>query len=296
MSVAVGPHAHRALDEIDFLVTWRDTSPEVHRVVTAERRDGRIRLVAYPFASEALVTPPPGPQIKYWPIECGAGMVMERTRKDRQDARRLLRHWERRWTQFPDAFEGPLSPAAEILACSLPRAARLLVLADGSGRDSTWLAQLGHQVTAVEVSPAAVALARSRAQRSHVSVNHICADAVAWVDTTSAAGPWDGILSVYGHLGQRQNLHVAHRLLRTLTPQGALVVLTSPSVTTAEELGQTWGTSATTVNGPNGPALLAHKGLFPAIVDGDTLDLTPGTMTLLGGRAMTLLGGRGDAN
>ncbi len=64
-----------------------------------------------------------------------------------------------------------------------PRA-RVLCVADGEGRNSVHLAGLGHDVTAFDLSPVAVAKARSLARERGVVVHHGEGDLLAQ--------PWDG--------------------------------------------------------------------------------------------------------
>ena len=51
-----------------------------------------------------------------------------------------------------------------------------LLIADGEGRNSVWLAEQGLDVTAVEISAVAVANAKKLAQGKHVAVNFLIAD------------------------------------------------------------------------------------------------------------------------
>lgn len=52
----------------------------------------------------------------------------------------------------------------------LPQGAEILCVADGEGRNSVWLAQQGHRVTAFDVAPVAVGQAKDLAARRGVSV------------------------------------------------------------------------------------------------------------------------------
>ncbi|MEM7497671.1 MAG: methyltransferase domain-containing protein [Pseudomonadota bacterium] len=55
-----------------------------------------------------------------------------------------------------------------------------LMLADGDGRNGTWLAALGIAVTAVDYAPAATAQARARDARAGVVAERITADLERW--------------------------------------------------------------------------------------------------------------------
>jgi 2-polyprenyl-3-methyl-5-hydroxy-6-metoxy-1,4-benzoquinol methylase len=59
---------------------------------------------------------------------------------------------------------------------------RILCVADGEGRNSVWLAKLGHQVQAFDISDVGFAKARRLAQESQVNVDFAVAgcDDFAW--------------------------------------------------------------------------------------------------------------------
>ncbi|MCF6232044.1 MAG: class I SAM-dependent methyltransferase [Rhodobacteraceae bacterium] len=65
-------------------------------------------------------------------------------------------------------------------AVRLPKAARILCVADGEGRNSAYLASIGHQVTAFDRSELGVAKARALAEELGVSVDYHIADISDW--------------------------------------------------------------------------------------------------------------------
>ena len=71
---------------------------------------------------------------------------------------------------------------------------RLLSVADGEGRNSVFLAGLGHQVTAMDGSEVGVAKARRLAEAKGVSVDFQVADIASW-DWTAKA--YDAVLGVF---------------------------------------------------------------------------------------------------
>lgn len=78
--------------------------------------------------------------------------------------------WNQRYDQ--DGFLFGTEPAAFLVAQAplLPAASRVLCVADGEGRNSVYLAQLGHDVTAFDASTKAVEKARSLAKTRDVTV------------------------------------------------------------------------------------------------------------------------------
>ncbi|MGE3166333.1 MAG: class I SAM-dependent methyltransferase [Planctomycetota bacterium] len=75
--------------------------------------------------------------------------------------------------------------------------ARALDVAGGTGRHSLWLAERGLDVTLVDVSQVAIALALREAQLRGVSIRTICGDLESPDTLAGLAGPWDVILSFH---------------------------------------------------------------------------------------------------
>ncbi|MBN2631664.1 MAG: class I SAM-dependent methyltransferase [Rhodobacteraceae bacterium] len=104
----------------------------------------------------------------------------------------------------------------------LPPAARVLSVADGEGRNSTYLAGLGHKVTAIDASSVALDKARALAATRNVAVDFAQVDILAW-DWPEAA--FDAVLGVFIQFlppGPRAGLH--RNLARAVRP-GGLVLL-----------------------------------------------------------------------
>ena len=109
-----------------------------------------------------------------------------------------------------------------ILARSDFRAASALCLADGDGRNGTWLARQGLAVTAADVSAVATEQALAFDSAAGVSVERIVADLAAWAPPADRR--WDAVFIFYLHgtapLRQRA-LRVA---VDALAPGGWLVL------------------------------------------------------------------------
>jgi len=107
-------------------------------------------------------------------------------------------------------------------AARLPRASRVLSVADGEGRNSLWLAEQGHAVTAFDLSPIAVDKARRWAAERGVSV----AFHVAGVDDWDwAPDRFDAVVAIFVQFADpalRQRLFDG--MWRTLQPGGLLLV------------------------------------------------------------------------
>lgn len=77
------------------------------------------------------------------------------------------------------------------------RACRALCLADGDGRNGTWLAQCGYEVTAVDHSAEATRRALARDKVAGVTVERITADLADWMP--EAGRSWDLSCILYLH-------------------------------------------------------------------------------------------------
>lgn len=100
---------------------------------------------------------------------------------------------------------------------------RVLDVGAGSGRDAAWLARRGHQVVAVEPSPAM----RVEASKHHEDLN------IQWEDErlpdmprASSQGPYDLILlsAVWMHVPQVQRKRAFRKLINLLSPGGTLAI------------------------------------------------------------------------
>lgn len=70
----------------------------------------------------------------------------------------------------------------------------VLCVADGEGRNSAWLAEQGHAVTAFDFAPNAVAKAKRLTQRRNVSVTHALGDVCTW---PWASERYDALVAVF---------------------------------------------------------------------------------------------------
>ena len=93
-------------------------------------------------------------------------------------------------------------------AARLPPRGRVLCLAEGEGRNAVHLAGLGHAVTAVAGSAAALAKALRLAADRRVRLDTVQADLSAW---RIPVGVWDGIVAIFAHLppATRARMHRA---------------------------------------------------------------------------------------
>lgn len=103
----------------------------------------------------------------------------------------------------------------------LPPHSRVLVPGDGEGRNGVWLAQQGHEVTAVDCSSVGLDKARALAAQRGVQLHTELADLTEWQVPPQ---PFDALVLVFVHLPAAIRTQVHQRLIKALKP-GALVLI-----------------------------------------------------------------------
>jgi SAM-dependent methyltransferase len=100
-------------------------------------------------------------------------------------------HWDERYAQGDTPWEtGRPSSELERVVAEVPiRPGRALELGCGTGANAVWLARQGFDVTALDLSPAAVERARRRADEAGARVRFLAADVLN--PPPELAGPFD---------------------------------------------------------------------------------------------------------
>lgn len=119
---------------------------------------------------------------------------------------------------------------------------RALELGCGDGTAAVWLATRGWAVTAVDISPVALELARSRAIEAHLTVAWKLADLLDYVPP---AGHFDLVVALFLHLREAERRVVYGRAADALRPGGTLIVV-----------GHDLSNLTAGVGGPGDPTLL----------------------------------------
>lgn len=130
--------------------------------------------------------------------------------------------WNERYAREDYLFG--TEPAAFLAAQAhrVPPGADVLCIADGEGRNSTWLAGLGHTVTAFDPAPNALAKARRLAQARGVTVAFHEAGTEDWPWTADAH---DAVAAIFVQFAPPQARSVLFaNIARTLRPGGLLLL------------------------------------------------------------------------
>jgi SAM-dependent methyltransferase len=97
----------------------------------------------------------------------------------------------------------------------------VLCLAEGEGRNAVFLAQRGHAVTAIDLSPVGLAKAQALAASRGVSITTQAVDLAAY---TIAPNAWAGIVSTWGHLPPALRRRVNRQVVAGLQPGGVFIL------------------------------------------------------------------------
>ena len=103
-------------------------------------------------------------------------------------------HWDQRFSRPGLLFGEQPNRFLEREASRLPSHCRVLSVADGEGRNALYLASLGHQVTAFDISPVAVTKARALAEQRELQVDWHVSSVEAW---NWDGPPWDAVVAVF---------------------------------------------------------------------------------------------------
>lgn len=137
-------------------------------------------------------------------------------------ATEALERWNQRFSE-PGYLFGP-EPNAFLVRHGprLPHHAEVLCVADGEGRNGTWLAAQGHRVTTFDLSPVAVAKARSLATERRVTIEHHVAGIEGW---DWAPQRYDAVVAIFIQFASAQQQGPLFAgMWRTLKPGGLLLI------------------------------------------------------------------------
>ena len=151
---------------------------------------------------------------------------------------------------------------------------RALCLGEGHGRNAIWLAKLGLNVTAVDLSSVGLAKAVEWASQSGLELTAVEADLSKWVIEPDA---WDLIVSIFCHLPSAIRAHVHRGVVSGLANEG-LFVLEAYRPT---QIGRGTG-------GPSDPDMLPTQALLATELEGlEVLESREITRNVLEGRSHT---------
>ncbi|MCU0619044.1 MAG: class I SAM-dependent methyltransferase [Gemmatimonadaceae bacterium] len=129
--------------------------------------------------------------------------------------------WDARYASDDYAYGTEPNAFLASVAGTFPRGSRVLVPADGEGRNGVWLAEHGFDVTTVDMSRAGCDKARSLAARRGVSPTIICADLTTW---SWPVGTMDAVAAIFLHLSPALRAPLHAKMRDALAPGGLIVL------------------------------------------------------------------------
>jgi SAM-dependent methyltransferase len=130
--------------------------------------------------------------------------------------------WESRYAGADYAFGK--EPNYFLASCKrlLPKSGRVLVVADGEGRNGVWLAEQGLDVLSIDFSPTALRKARALAAEHHVAITLQQADVHTW-DYPEAS--FDVVVEIFTQFSSPPERAMKWAgMRRALKPGGLLII------------------------------------------------------------------------
>lgn len=129
-------------------------------------------------------------------------------------------NWDERYRESGYIYGTAPNAFLESVVDRLPLG-KILMLAEGEGRNAVYLASLGYQVTAVDGSAVGLRKAAELAHVRGVAITAIVADLDGFRIEPAA---WDGIVSCYCHLPPAIRVPLHRQVVSALRPGGVLVL------------------------------------------------------------------------
>lgn len=130
--------------------------------------------------------------------------------------------WDDRYREHDEAIWSGRPNGRLVVEVGALAPGRALDVGCGEGADAIWLARQGWDVTAVDVSPVAVARARAAAERAGVVVDWVCDDVLA---TPFPPASFDLVSLQYSALPQAAGEAAFRALLDAVRPGGVLLAV-----------------------------------------------------------------------
>lgn len=129
--------------------------------------------------------------------------------------------WDQRYSEDKFAYGTQPNDFLALEYSRIPKAGKVLCLAEGEGRNAVFLAKQGYCVTAVDQSSVGLQKAQTLAAQNGVEISTEVADLANY---DLGENTWDGIVSISAHLPPllRQSIH--QQVVRSLTEQGVLIL------------------------------------------------------------------------
>jgi SAM-dependent methyltransferase len=132
-----------------------------------------------------------------------------------------MNKWDQRYGEAGFAYGTEPNGFLEASLNHLPPSGTVLCLADGEGRNSVFLAQQGHTVTAIDSSSVGLAKAKTLAAERGVSITTCIADLT---DYQLPENKYDAIISIFCHLPPQDRRQLHGQVVASLRKGGVFLL------------------------------------------------------------------------
>jgi len=129
--------------------------------------------------------------------------------------------WDERFSQAEPVYGHEPNSYVKAQTSLLEPGVKILVPADGYGRNGVWLAQRGFQVHTVDLSPVGVERARRAAQAAGVDIKMEVADLATWHWPVEE---YDAVVTIFFHLPPHVRARIHGAMVNALRPGGMIIL------------------------------------------------------------------------
>ncbi|GAA4437433.1 class I SAM-dependent methyltransferase [Bremerella cremea] len=129
--------------------------------------------------------------------------------------------WNERFGQSEYIYGKEPNAFLKASAFYFPPSGKVLCLAEGEGRNGLFLAQEGHQVSAVDLSTEGKRKAEQLAAENNVTIDYTISDLN---DFDYGVERWDAIVSIFAHIDSASRRSIYPRLVEALKPGGVFLL------------------------------------------------------------------------
>ena len=128
--------------------------------------------------------------------------------------------WNQRYNQPDYVYGTQPNDFLSSVAPHIPKG-KVLTLGEGEGRNAVYLASMGYDVTAVDMSDIGLEKARRLAAERSVQITTVTADLAEYQIKPDS---WDGIISIFCHVPSAIRIPLHQAVVRGLKPGGILIL------------------------------------------------------------------------
>ncbi len=136
--------------------------------------------------------------------------------------------WSKRYREIGDQYLFGTEPSHFLAnrADLFKQGESAILLADGEGRNSVWLAEKGLDVTAIEISPVALEKAKKLASTRNVDINFVQSDMLFhdW-DEANFIAKFDWVVGIFIQFVGREGMALQFQVMKEITRPGGRVLL-----------------------------------------------------------------------